>query len=174
MKKTWQGAAVMGMSLALVVGCADGDPQATDPTPGSGTVQAPTVAPNTSINAVMVGLVDHAAHEIWDVADAGMAPESNEDWEELTHYAIQLIASGSYITVAGKGELDANWVAQTDWTVFAQDLADAGGLALDAAMRRDVNDLLVAGDSLILACEGCHAEYKPAVPTEGILHPHSD
>jgi hypothetical protein len=157
-----------------MVGCGGDSPAAESAASRGMAEYTPRVAPNTSINAVMVGLVDHAAHEIWDVAEAGMAPESEQDWEEITHYAIQLVASGSYITMAGTGELDANWVAQTDWTVFAQDLTDAGSLALNAAIRRDINDILAAGDSLILACEGCHAEYKPAVPTEGILHPHSD
>ena len=174
MTKTWQTTMAIGVGLALA-GCGGADPPTTESATGGGmAVGQPSVPPNTSINAVMVGLVDHAAHEVWDVAEAGMAPESDQDWEEVTHYAIQLIASGSYITLAGTGELDAHWVVQTDWAVFGQGLTDAGGLALAAAMRRDVDGVLAAGDGLILACDACHAEYKPAVPTEGILHPHSD
>jgi hypothetical protein len=30
-----------------------------------------------------------------------------------------------------------------------------------------------AGDALVEVCEGCHKQFKPDVPTEGILHvPH--
>lgn len=175
MTKTWQATAVVGVGLALLAGCGGPESPATESTPGGGmAAEAEAVPLNTSINAVMVGLVDHAAHEIWDLAEAGMAPESDPEWEEVTHYAIQLIASGSYLRLGGTGDLDANWVLQPGWKAFAQDLSDAGGLALDAAIRRDLDGVLIAGDSLILACEGCHAEYKPAVPTEGILHPHSD
>jgi CRP/FNR family cyclic AMP-dependent transcriptional regulator len=32
-----------------------------------------------------------------------------------------------------------------------------------------------AGDTLVDVCEGCHEEFKPDLPTEGILHvPHSN
>ena len=174
MRTTWQITTALGVGLALLAGCGGGEAPATEAISDGGTADLESVPPNTSINAVMVGLVDHAAHAIWDLAEAGMAPESDPEWEEVTHYAIQLIASGSYLTLGGTGDLDANWVLQAGWKAFAQDLSDAGTMALDAAIRRDINGVLSAGDSLIVTCEGCHAEYKPAVPTEGILHPHSD
>jgi hypothetical protein len=164
----------VGIGLALLAGCGRSEPAATASTGASAemAVEIPRVAPATSVNAVMVGLVDHAAHGVWDLAEAGMAPESDRDWEEVQHAAIQLIAAGSYITFGGTGQMDANWVEQTSWRGYAQDLADEGKLALDAAIRRDLNAVLSAGDSLIMTCEACHAEYKPALPTEGILHPH--
>jgi hypothetical protein len=45
-------------------------PPATEPaTPpaGDGLAASTMVKPGVSINAVMVGLVDHAAHNLWDV-----------------------------------------------------------------------------------------------------------
>jgi hypothetical protein len=173
MRKTWQAPVAMGIGLALIVGCGGADSPATE-SMASDEMIAPMapLAPSTSINAVMVGLVDHAAHHIWDLGRDGMAPESDYDWEEVTHHAIQLIAAGSYITVGGTGQMDASWAEQTGWRGYAQDLEDAGVLALDAANRRDLNGVLAAGDSLIMSCEGCHQEYKPALPTEGIVHPH--
>jgi len=164
----------VGVGLALLVGCGRSEPAETM---GSGAsaemaVEVPKVPPATSINAVMVGWVDHAAHGIWDLAEAGMAPESDQDWDEVQHSAIQLIAAGSYITFGGTGQMDANWVEQTGWRDYAKSLQDGGALALDAAIRRDLGGVLAAGDSLVLTCEACHAEYKPALPTEGILHPH--
>lgn len=165
----------LGVGLTLLAGC--GGTEA--PTPGSGTssemaVEVPRVPPATSLNAVMVGLVDHSAHALWDLGRAGMAPESDPEWEEAQHAAIQLVAAGSYITFGGTGQMDAIWVEQTGWRDYAKDLQDEGALALDAAIRRDLNGVLAAGDSLIVTCEGCHSEYKPGLPREGIVHVHPE
>jgi hypothetical protein len=164
----------VGVGLVLLTGCGRSEPASTERSGASAemAIEVPRVAPSTSINAVMVGLVDHAAHGIWDLGRAGMAPETNREWEEVQHAAIQLIAAGSYITFGGTGQMDANWVEQTSWRGYAQDLSNEGMLALDAAIRQDLTGVLAAGDSLIVTCEACHAEYKPALPTEGIAHPH--
>jgi hypothetical protein len=155
----------------LVIGCGGPDPPASDGTEEMAVVSL-DVAPATSLNAVMVGLVDHAAHHIWDLGREGMAPTSNLEWEEVQHHSIQLIAAGSYITLGGTGRMDATWVAEPRWAGWAQAVSDAGVLALDAANQRDLDGVLAAGDSLIVACEGCHQEFKLALPTEGIEHPH--
>jgi hypothetical protein len=42
----------------------------------------------TSVNALMVALVDHSAHEIWE---AGSAPSlTGRDWQTAEQHAIQL------------------------------------------------------------------------------------
>ena len=43
-------------------------------------------------------------------------------------------------------------------------------LALDAAQRGDKAMLARAGDELVGSCEGCHAAFKPGLPTEGMIH----
>ncbi len=46
-----------------------------------------------SINALMVTLVDHAAHHIWDYG--AMEREiRDEEWTIIEYYAIQLAAAG--------------------------------------------------------------------------------
>ena len=42
---------------------------------------APSVPLEVSVNALMVALIDHASHEIWDVAVT--PPESEADWQQL-------------------------------------------------------------------------------------------
>jgi hypothetical protein len=130
------------------------------------------IEPRISINAVMVGLVDHAAHHIWDLGREGAAPESDKDWMEVEHHAIQLAAGASWIATGGAGEPDAGWVRQLPWKDYAARVNEGAVTALEAARARKLEDVLAAGDRIIEACEGCHAEFKPDLPTEGIVHPH--
>jgi hypothetical protein len=127
------------------------------------------LTPPVSLNALMVTLVDHSAHYIWDYGT--MQREITPDeWRTVEYYAIQLAGSASLITVGGAGPLDAGWVAAPEWTKLSQDMMDAAVLALDAAKSQDKTKLLAAGDPLVESCEACHAAFKPGTPTEGIMH----
>jgi cytochrome c556 len=125
-----------------------------------------------SINAVMVGLVDHASHTIWDAGAPGQAPKTDKAWEEVQHHAIQLAAAGSVIAIPGTGKSDAAWVKTPEWQRYAKELADVGVLAWKAAESKDIKGITDSGDKLVATCEGCHKVYKGDLPTEGILHPH--
>lgn len=127
------------------------------------------LAPPVSLNALMVTLVDHSAHYIWDYGN--MQREITPDeWRTVEYYAIQLAGSASLITVGGSGPQDSAWVAAPEWTKLSQDMMNAAVLALDAAKSQNKAALLAAGDPLVASCEGCHSAFKPDVPTEGILH----
>jgi len=127
----------------------------------------------TSINAVMVNLVDHASHFIWDASYA--ANLSGRDWQEVEQHAIQLIASGSLISLPGTGVADFGWTMSPAWLEWSQELTDAGLAALEAVENADQGALEEAGGDLVASCQGCHGVFKPEAPTEGILHiPHYD
>ena len=130
------------------------------------------VEPAVSINAVMVAQVDHASHVLWDVAREGMAPQTEKDWMELEHHATQLAAAGSWVALGGAGEADPGWVRLPNWKMYAQELTDAAVMALDAAQSQNLDAVLKAGDALVESCERCHTEFKPDLPSEGIVHPH--
>ena len=127
----------------------------------------------TSINALMVALVDHSAHELWD---AGSADDLTLlDWEIAEQNAIQLIASGTLLSLGGTGIADPGWVASPEWQEWSQDLTDASLAARAAIQAYDQTALSNAGDRLIDACNGCHQSFKPEIPTEGLVHiPHFD
>ena len=135
------------------------------------TLIAPTVPPAVSVSALMVALVDHAAHEIWDVPL--MPPKSDQDWTQLEYHAIQLAASGTLISVGGSGPSDPGWARLPAWRQYAQSMTDSGVKAIGAARSRDVKAFETIGNALTPTCEGCHKEFKPDAPTEGLLHtPH--
>jgi cytochrome c556 len=152
------------VAVAIMAGCGD---KAPPPKP-----QAPPIAPAVSINAVMVALVDHASHVLWNVEKPGHAPKDNAEWAEIEHHAIQIAAAGTTVALGGTGKLDAGWAATPAWLRRAQALTDAALLARAAARDKNLDALIAANGKLVEACEGCHKEFKPDLPTEGIMHPH--
>jgi hypothetical protein len=122
-----------------------------------------------SINALMVTLIDHSAHYLWDYGS--MEREITEDeWRTVEYYAIQLAASGPLIVLGGTGAMDDVWAASPQWLEYSRNMTNAATLALDAAQRRDQSVLLSVGDVLVASCEGCHEAFKPGIPTEGFTH----
>lgn len=122
-----------------------------------------------SINALMVTLIDHSAHYIWDYGSMERDITA-EEWRTVQYYAIQLAGSGPLITLGGSGPRDEGWAASPQWTSFARQMSNGAMLALDAAENQDKEKLASAGDALVDSCEGCHEVFKPEVPTEGITH----
>jgi hypothetical protein len=122
-----------------------------------------------SINALMVTLIDHSAHYIWDYAAMSRAI-TDEEWRTVEYYAIQLSGSGPLITLGGSGVMDDTWAEDPRWVAFSRDMSNAAMKALEAAGDKDKDGLGEAGDALIVSCLGCHDTFKPDVPTEGIMH----
>jgi hypothetical protein len=160
----------IGVSALLVYGCNTSveQPQAVQ----QASSQAPAVSPVVSVNALMVALVDHASHELWNVEKEGRAPKNDAEWREVEHHAIQLAGSGTLIALGGTGQADPGWAQSPDWKKYAQQLNDAGLAGLSAARGKNLEGLVKANGELVEACESCHKQFKPDLPTEGILHPH--
>lgn len=171
--------AILASGILLVSACSSPAPQQSSPPPSVVDQAVPTTAlttakPEVSINAVMVALVDHAAHQLWDVEAEGKAPKTDAAWLNVEEHAVQLIAAGPAITVGGTGPTDATWVKSAAWDAYAQKMSDAGVAAMNAAKSKNLMALRTANGQLLDSCLACHKEFKPEVPTEGILHTHKD
>lgn len=140
---------------------------------GATASSAPTVQSPVSINAEMVRVVDHAAHQLWNVEREGMAPKTDADWENIVEHATQIAAAGALIRLEGTGPNDRTFVQQPDWQEFGAAMSNAGGAALRAAEAKNQEMLVTANGQLVEACEGCHKRFKPALPSEGITHVHA-
>ena len=163
--KIW--AILVASSLFILVSCS---PPEQPPEQQTG-VNVPFV-PDISINEIMVGQVDHAAHEILRLSLADSQRLTIGAWQELEHNAIQLIASTSAITMGGAGVNDAMWVAQSGWRAFTGQMNEAATSALQASRTQDLPALVDAADALRASCDSCHRQYKPEVPTEGFYRIH--
>ena len=159
--------------LLIAIGCSQQPTSQSAAAPTTPSAATSTIAkPEVSINAVMVALVDHAGHALWDVEREGKAPKTEADWELVEEHAIQLAAAGPAVTVGGTGPSDAVWVQSADWHKYAQAMSDAGTQAVAAAKSKNYDALVAANGKLVESCENCHKQFKPALPTEGITHAH--
>ena len=164
--------AFLGVGALLLVGCSNPPAQQAAPVPEAAPAAPAPIAPKVSINAMMVALVDHASHNLWNVEKEGMAPKTDADWAVVQEHAVQLVAAGPAITAGGTGAKDAGWSQAPTWRAHAQAMSDAGAAALTAAQGKNLNALVEANGRLVESCEGCHKEFKPDLPTEGIVHAH--
>ena len=83
-----------------------------------------------------------------------------------------MAAAGTLITLPGTGPNDLTLTREPDWRKWARALSDAGLAAYRASEKEDIKALVTANSQLVEACEGCHKQYKPVLPSEGIAHQH--
>jgi len=156
---------------ALLFGCSAGVQQPPAQSPPQASSTSPSlVQPAVSINSVMVAWIDHSGHELWDSERPGKAPKNDADWRRLERHATQLAAAGSLISLGGTGEYDMEWSQRPGWKTHAQALTDAAVAALNAVRARNFEQVVRANGALTESCERCHDEFKPTLPTEGIVH----
>jgi len=157
----------LGVCILLMSGCSAGAP----PQPAApASAPASAVPPAVSINALMVAWIDHSSHELWDTEKPGNAPKNDADWRRLERHAIQLAAAGPLISLGGTGEYDREWSQRAGWTTQAQALTDSAVASLNAVRSKNFEAVVAANGRLTDTCEGCHEEFKPSLPTEGIVH----
>jgi hypothetical protein len=162
----------LGAGALLIAGCRTESGLPTPAAQPAMTSTAPPSGPPISINAEMVSIVDHAGHALWDVEQDGRAPKTPADWELVAEHATQMAAAGTLIALPGTGPNDLTLTQQADWKKWSRAMSDAGLAALRATESTDMKALVAANSQLVEACEGCHKQYKPSLPSEGITHQH--
>ena len=158
-------------AVALLLGVLAGAPGAVANEPT--TTDREFIELQTSLNALMVAVVDWAAHEIWE---AGYAETmTGRNWLTAKQYAVELLASGTLVSLGGTGRADMEWVQSPAWQEWSGRMIADTQDALRAIEAQDQPALLAAGERLVETCEGCHTAFKPDLPTEGIMHvPHHE
>jgi hypothetical protein len=127
----------------------------------------------TSLNALMVAVVDWSAHEVWE---AGYAEKmTGRNWLTVKQYATELLAAGTLVSLGGTGRADMEWVKDPEWQRWTALMMEETKESLRAIEEQDQARLVASGERLVDTCEGCHAAFKPTIPTEGIMHvPHHE
>ena len=164
-------AGVFAGLLIVLGGCSEAPKQAAEAplTPAAEEVTAEPVQAvkrlPVSLNTVMVAMVNQAADPLW--VAAWHNPQTDADWRELERRAVQLELSGTLLAVPGTGPLDDQWVASDQWQNWAGALRDVGESAVAAVKVRDVDTIAMVGGQIVDICEGCHRDFKLALPTGG-------
>jgi hypothetical protein len=152
------------LGLAVLASCAPSGEAPTEEPAAAATPAAVTRLP-VSLNDVMVTMVNQAADPLW--VAAWHNPSTDAEWRELERRAYQLQIAGSLLTVPGTGPVDDEWVSQPSWPKWTSQLRDTAAEAVLAVQRRDLQAISSAGDRLVDVCEGCHIDFKFALPTGG-------
>lgn len=164
-------AGAIGVSASCGTGAPPALPQGTQDLSS-----APVPTPRTSVNQLMVTMIDNSGHVLWDTEKEGFAPKDEADWLEVEDHATQLVAAGTLLQLGGTGQADNGWIRQVGWKENSELMGDAALAALAAAKQRDLGALAKANGTLVDSCESCHKAFKPDAPTEGLVHqrPHSE
>ncbi len=185
LNKLWRGMpwprvstlGLIAMSIALTsVSCAS--EENAEPVP-TFRITAPT-------EDIMRYMIDPSADAVWDavvtvVTEEGIVstvPETDEDWAELRRHAVILVESPNLLLMEGRRvaavgsrselpgvdlepeEIEALLAEDSEsWIRLVGELQLTGLLVLSAIDSQDVDELLVAGNQLDLACESCHIRY---------------
>lgn len=155
------------IALLALAGCQETAVEAPeDGSPQTGLTQLPV-----STNAAMVGLIDNSADYLWALGNGDM-PRDEADWDLVRSAAYDMILGGQIIKVPGTGEGDIAWTQDEGWRSMSDNLTQIGQDALPLAENQstDQNAWMEIGNRLVDNCEGCHAAFKPEIPTGGILH----
>ena len=140
-------------------------------------ISAPATPPLSlpvSLNAVMVGAIDHASDPLFGVGNAmygsGRLPKSDADWAEVQFHAYQMVILGKVIQLPGTGPKDAEWAANPQFRAFGDSLSAVGMDMLALTEKKDAKGFQAAGNKLIDICESCHQAFKPDIPTMKLYH----
>lgn len=160
-------AALAALSFTLSACGQDSGPAA--PAPSAEQVAGEVTLP-ISINAAMVGLVDHSADYLFALGNGDM-PRNDNDWNLVLSSAYEMMLSGTVTRIPGTGQFDRQWTENPEWIALANDLTTIGADAVELAEARstDVEAWRAVGDRLIENCMNCHTRFKPEIPSEGVL-----
>jgi hypothetical protein len=154
--------------VALLGACQQADQPAAEE---AATADAGEMALPVSLNALMVGMIDHSSDYIFAIGNGDM-PKDDHDWNLIRNHAYQMIASGKVIQIAGTGPNDAEWVRNPEWIRYSNELTQIGEQALQLAEAKNTDQevWMQVGNDLVDNCIGCHEAFKPELPTGGIGH----
>jgi len=117
------------------------------------------------VKDVMRHIVNPAAELYWkdsgeiDTAagEEHRVPSATDDarWNAAIDAAMTLEEAGNLLMMQGRARDDKQWMR------YAQQLSDAGVLAVAAAQARDETKTFDAGSALYNACFNCHGRYIP-------------
>lgn len=155
--------AAVGLAALGLAGCTgEPDAEAQAPAAAPAAEQTTPYKPVATTLELMESIIAHAAEEYWEsvriVVDASgetqYIPETDEEWEEVWAAGMSLAESGNLLMMPPRAVDD-------EWIRISGTLVDAGVAAAAAALSRDYEQVLAAGEQVYNVCVECHQRYIP-------------
>lgn len=154
---------VMTLPLALLIGCSDDSPAVS---PASTPSVEDVTRYNTALNMhdFMELVLEPLADRFWrsagwiDDQHEGyyeLYPTDDEGWEEVRHWAANIVELGNALAVPGRAE------PRGPWLTYSRAMSDVGLTAIRAAEEQNKEDLFQSGAQLYSVCNACHQAYNP-------------
>jgi hypothetical protein len=110
---------------------------------------------------------DEALKRAVEEAEKGGPPVGRYDtiyggWTEVENAALALAETANLLLVPGRMCRNGKPAPtdQEDFQRFTQLLADAGMASYEAALTKDLDEMLIVGDTVTEACAACHEVYR--------------
>ncbi|MCL6251239.1 hypothetical protein M3P36_09325 [Altererythrobacter sp. KTW20L] len=157
-------------TIAVLIALQGCQQPADAPTTETTTANAGDLTLPVSLNAAMVGMIDHSADYIFALGN-GDLPRNANDWHLVSNSAYEIVLGGAVIQIPGTGTFDQQWVEESEWIRLSQELTGIGedAVRLAEAKSTEVEAWRSVGDRLIQNCLACHQQFKPEIPSDGIL-----
>jgi hypothetical protein len=127
----------------------------------------------TSVNAIMIAMMDWSAHEIWETSYTETM--SGRSWQTTKRHATDLLAAATLTSLGGTGQTDSKWAKDPVWQEWTALMIAETKEILRAIEAQDQFRLVASGERLVETCDGCHKEFRPQAPPEGLMHvPHNE
>tara|TARA_B100001179_G_C18569320_1_gene394347 strand:- start:1022 stop:1459 length:438 start_codon:yes stop_codon:yes gene_type:complete len=116
---------------------------------------------NSEIHDLMAYLLDPAAEAIWNSAgyviteegEFNLEPTDQEGWDKVKHGAKVISESSHLLSMPNRA------VDNVQWVTFSMALKEMGERALQAAEKKDSEELFKVGADLYQVCVACHQIY---------------
>jgi hypothetical protein len=103
---------------------------------------------------VMLAMTIPSSDAIFQVGSA--APKDDAEWEKVQANAALLGESGNLLMLPPRA------VDTAEWASSSRALIASAKVAQRAAQKRNVEELLEAGNQIYEVCDGCHKKYMAA------------
>ena len=171
---------ILALVVALtVIGCQRAADEATDSA-------SPPFGTDVTIKELMLDVIDTNADVVWlsvttVASDKGLVetrPTTDEEWARVKAGAITLAEAANLLMIPGRRVARPGEKSETpgvelepeemdvliakerqSWERHAKSLYDAAMLAARAAERKDADKIFEVGETIELACEGCHSTF---------------
>ena len=147
---------------------------------------SPVYTPTATVKDLMQGMIDTSADDVWlsvtsvhtEKGVVDTRPQNDEEWLKVRYGALVLAEAANLLIIPGRRVARPGEKSETPgvelepeemdeliakdragWNTRAQALREAALATLKAIDARDADKVFELGETIEMACEGCHSHY---------------